>query len=408
MEPKLITSKTEYEQSLAEVERLVALDPVPESTDGERLRLLAMLVETYEKEQFVFEKPDPIEAILFRMEEQGLKQADLIPYIGSKSKVSEILSRKRPLTLSMIRALHSGLGIPAEVLLQEKSTAEQPTLLADLSSAPDWKLFPLKEMFNRGWISGKASDLQVRGSDLLREFFAPLHGQLPQALWRRRVGESENGSEQFALTAWTARVLIRAQSLPWDEPYKPGTVTKEFLNEVVRLSWSDQGPLLVQEFLAKHGIALIIEPHLSKTKLDGGAMLTNDGRPVIGMTLRYDRLDHFWFTLIHELIHVQKHLKSPREAFFDDLESDVSDDPREKEADLNCKEALIPRSRWVRSEAFRQRTIATVTQFAKELKIHPAIVAGRLRYEAKDFSMLNELVGNGKVRKLFPETSELK
>lgn len=85
MEPTLITTKAEYQQAIAEIERLAIHDPDPETVEGKRLSLLALLVETYEKEQFKFEKPDPIEAILFRMEEQGLRQVDLIPFKGTKA-----------------------------------------------------------------------------------------------------------------------------------------------------------------------------------------------------------------------------------------------------------------------------------------------------------------------------------
>jgi HTH-type transcriptional regulator/antitoxin HigA len=87
--------------------------------DEDELELWSLLVENYEEEHFPIDPPDPIEAIRFRMDQEGLTRADLIPYLQSKSKVSEVLSGKRPLSLSMIRALHSGLKIPAEVLVQE-------------------------------------------------------------------------------------------------------------------------------------------------------------------------------------------------------------------------------------------------------------------------------------------------
>ena len=116
---------------LAEVERLVALDPAPNTPEGDRLELLATLVENYEKEHFPIEKPTPIEAILVRMEEQGLKQKDLVPYIGSESRVSEILNGKRGLTLQMIRALSQGLGIPLEVLMNEPGVEKQESRRGD-------------------------------------------------------------------------------------------------------------------------------------------------------------------------------------------------------------------------------------------------------------------------------------
>lgn len=117
MFPRVIKTEAQYREYLEEIERLCVLDPEPNSEDGERLALLALLAEDYEKERANLPLPNPIDAILFRMEEQGLKQKDLVPYIGSKSHVSEILSGKRKLTINMVRALSKGLGIPASALL---------------------------------------------------------------------------------------------------------------------------------------------------------------------------------------------------------------------------------------------------------------------------------------------------
>jgi len=94
-------------------------DPDPRTPAGARLELLAKLIDDYEKERFKFRKPDPVEAILFRMAEQGLRQADIAEIMGGKNRASEVLSRKRPLTLAMVRALHEKLGIPSELLIQE-------------------------------------------------------------------------------------------------------------------------------------------------------------------------------------------------------------------------------------------------------------------------------------------------
>lgn len=117
MDPKIIENEAEYEAAL---EKVAALMPARAGTpEADALRLWSFLVEDYENRTYSIDLPDPIEAIRFRMEQQGLKPSDLEPYIGNKSKVSEVLNRKRPLSLSMIRKLHEGLGIPAEVLLQE-------------------------------------------------------------------------------------------------------------------------------------------------------------------------------------------------------------------------------------------------------------------------------------------------
>lgn len=115
MKPKVIKTGRDYQAALAHVESLM---DKPASAETE-LELWSLLVERYEEEHFPIAVPDPIEAIRFRMDQAGLAPADLQPYMQSKSKVSEVMNRKRPLSLSMIRALHRGLQIPAEVLVQE-------------------------------------------------------------------------------------------------------------------------------------------------------------------------------------------------------------------------------------------------------------------------------------------------
>jgi HTH-type transcriptional regulator/antitoxin HigA len=123
MNPKVLKTARDHRAALAHVETLMnRSDP-----DEAELELWSLLVEKYEEEHFPIEVPDPIEAIRFRMEQEELTPADLQPYLQSKSKVSEVMSRKRPLSLSMIRALHKGLKIPAEVLVQEPAGVYQAT-----------------------------------------------------------------------------------------------------------------------------------------------------------------------------------------------------------------------------------------------------------------------------------------
>lgn len=129
MEIKPIKTEKEYEAALAEIERL--FDSAPGTPAGDRLEVLATLVEAYEDAHYSIPLPDPIEAIHYYMESRGLTRVDLEQYIGSRARVSEILNRKRPLTLSMIQRLHERLGIPAEVLIQPY---ELTTALAKTSS----------------------------------------------------------------------------------------------------------------------------------------------------------------------------------------------------------------------------------------------------------------------------------
>ncbi|MBO4727194.1 MAG: DNA-binding protein [Spirochaetaceae bacterium] len=115
-EIKLIKTEEDYEAALKLAESL--FDSEPDTPEGDKLELIVTLIEIYEKKHFPIENPSPLEAIKFRMEQLNLTPTDLIPIIGSKSKVSEILSGKRTLSLNMIRRLSSELNIPAEVLIQ--------------------------------------------------------------------------------------------------------------------------------------------------------------------------------------------------------------------------------------------------------------------------------------------------
>ena len=120
MEIKPIKNETYYQAVLAEIERL--FDSAPDTPEGDRLEILTTLVESYEEKHHTIPLPDPIEAILYCMESRGLSRRDMEPFIGSRARVSEVLNRRRPLTMEMIRNLHKGLGIPAEVLIQQYGT----------------------------------------------------------------------------------------------------------------------------------------------------------------------------------------------------------------------------------------------------------------------------------------------
>jgi len=162
---------------------------------------------------------------------------------------------------------------------------------------------------------------------------------------------------------------------------------------------------LAQEKLAQHGIALVVAPHLSKTYLDGAALWTREKVPVIGMTVRYDRLDNFWFCLLHELAHLGRHIPDGNgEMFIDDLqlrERDLAvDDVREKQADDWAQDALIQPDLWKTHPARKRPSVANVLSLAHEAKVHPAIVAGRIRYERHSYRLLSQFVGANEVRRL--------
>ena len=180
--------------------------------------------------------------------------------------------------------------------------------------------------------------------------------------------------------------------------YETGTIDLVFLRDLARLSTFDDGPRLAREKLAKHGIALVVAAHLPRTHLDGAALWTVEKVPVVGMTIRYDRLDNFWFCLLHELAHLGRHfLDGNGEVFIDDLQlrerNHDRDDEREREADEWAQEALIPSEIWNQHPAQDNPTVRNVLSLARKADVHPAIVAGRIRHESRNYRLLSQFVG---------------
>lgn len=395
MNLKVIDSKELYRSYLDEVAALVVADPAQNTREGERLKLLALLIEQYEKNRFVFEKPAPVEAIRFRMEEMGLKQTDLVPFIGSPSKVSEILAGKRPLTVKMIRGLSAGLDIPTDVLVGTVLQEDVPEIEVSSSS--------IRTMSKMGWISSETSRA-------LKDFFAPLHAlsdtsnglslQFRRSFRHRGV----HSKDQATVFGWVARVIHLAQEMPVKTSYQSELLSNEFFVHLRRLSAFPEGPRLASEALASVGVRLVATPQAPGSRLDGVAMMLEDA-PVIGLTLRMDRIDSFWFSLMHELVHIQKHVNNGVEFILDNLEHDPASDPIEVEADKLARDLLIPKSVWRNSVALNQKSLDAVMAFARQQQIHPAIIAGRIRFESNDYSILSNLLGVGKVRHLFPEFS---
>ncbi len=393
MKPKVLKTQEDYDQALAYTETL--MDAEPGSPEEKELELFALLIEAYEEEHFPIALPDPIEAIKFRMEQEGLTRKDLIPYLGSASKVSEVLNRKRPLSLNMIRKLHAGLGIPAEVLLQSpgKEKIGEPRF--------DIRQYPFGELFKRGYFqfSGSLAMAKEYGEELLGQLFAPFGEQMPQVCYRR----TDKGVNTNALLAWQARAthLAMQETLP---PYDPEELTTSFFRDLVKLSQFDAGPKLAGEYLNRFGIHLIILAHLPKTYLDGASFMTPGGHPVVGLTLRYDRLDNFWFTLLHELAHIHLHLRDTDSAFFDEIEKQPeTGDPQEREANKFARDMLIPPADWEANKAslLSDASDAALRKFARRMGIHPAIVAGRVRWETGNYTRHSKLLGHKLVRSLF-------
>lgn len=397
MWPKTIKSKAEYDRALNEIE--LVFDAKPGTDDFDRLELLTMLIKDYEGKNYQIAPPTPIEAIRFAMESQGLNTTDLVTYFGSRSAMSQVLGGKRPLTLGMIRALHKGLGIPAETLIRDAGT-----VIPEEIAGVDFKRFPLTWMVKRGWLPAVA-DLKARAEELVRDFAASAGDTVYGHAGCFRQGARQNAKDdRYAVEAWRLGARIEADKFIISSQFQPSCLTPNLLTSVAKLSaQGDESPLHARDQLAALGIKLIHVPHLPRTYLDGGVFYLAEG-PVIALTLRHDRIDYFWFTLMHDLAHLVLGHVHPEEGecLIEDLDM-ISVDERECEADRLAQNSMILPEVWTAHPVSQKTNPSPLEVFdlATKAGVHPAIVAGRVRYEHKNFRILSSLIGQGKVRKLF-------
>lgn len=266
-----------------------------------------------------------------------------------------------------------------------------------------WSQLPYKEMIKRKWF-----DLP-RGAnpiERVKEYFLHAAGsQFATALHRKKM-RSGNVPNEFALLAWQARILERARRKIETDKIGTFELDDRWLPELVRLTKREDGPRRARDLLAEKGIVLIVERHLPGSYLDGAAMLAEGERPVVGLTLRYDRLDNFWFVLMHELGHVFLHLYDGLRFDFFDEDGGNDGDVIEAEADKFALDALIPESLWDQCLSRFALSEEAVKIDAEMINVDPSIIAGRIRKERSNYTILNDLVGQGQVRSQLKEASD--
>jgi len=335
---------------------------------------------------------------------KGFSQRQLADAIGLKEQQIQRYEAEEYASANLRRLadVSNALGLNISEVAEFRATLQRP-FDADKDDLA-WDQFPIKEMFRRNWFKESPGSLEAavaNAEELVREFVTDFIDSPVQAFARQRV-RAGGIVNRYALLAWQCRVIALAEKQCLESRYKQKTITKEWLTKLAQLSRADDWKKKVIEYLRNCGIRLVVESHLPNTYLDGAAILLSDGSPVIGMTLRYDRLDNFWFVLLHELVHIVKHLRKGNiESIFDDLDVDAGD--IEQEADKLAGEVLVPEDKWNTALARYLRSKDSIEDLANELGIHPAIVAGKIRKEANDYIILKDMVGQDEVRKLFPD-----
>ena len=257
-------------------------------------------------------------------------------------------------------------------------------------------------MKRRGWLDEirlQHADVRQSDRDLAAAFIRKASwGRQTLALHKQHV-RAGSVQDEHALLAWKARVLWKARRLDMARHNHP-SLDITTVRRLAELSESTDGPQAAVALLRKRGIALVFEEHLPQTHLDGAAMLLDDAVPVIGMTLRFNRLDSFWFVLLHECAHILLHAdRGLRDGFFDE-EGAPTREAVETEADEYARNALIPSEVWKGSLVRFTASSEQVVQFAKRNRVGVPVVAGRIRRERNDYTLFSDLVGQGEAKKL--------
>ena len=225
-------------------------------------------------------------------------------------------------------------------------------------------------------------------------------GEEPQALFRARLGAPETLAAVWLTKVRTlAEWFTAAEGLPEFSSIDP--------NELQAISHLSVNPLQLKDVgrrLFERGILLVHEPHIAGMKVDGAVFKLATGNPVIGLSLRFPRVDHYWFTLMHELAHVVLHSDQLWTPILDDIETEPTE-LIERQADKLASDSLIPRNLWRSCPAKYSLAEKDVFEFAEKLNIAPQIVAGRLRREARRHDIFSDLVNQVNVREILFGTS---
>ena len=339
---------------------------------------------------------------------RGLSQADLAGRLNMREQQVQRYEaeRYRSISLQALRRIAVVLGVQIEAAVTEGIGAKLSALKVPL--APEFDDQQLKVIVDHarkyGWFNVSPDDEANRRSIL--DYISESAAQFGSPGLLRTGLKSLDLKDDAMLAAWRARVLERAEAAIKQFDRTFDQISLEWVAELVRLSTSEDGASRAIDFCRSKGVAVVVEPQIKGLRLDGAAFLYGE-TPVIGLTIRNDRIDNFWYTLLHEIGHVFLHYSSGLAAgFFDDDLELAEGDELEKEADQFASSMFVPPERWRQSTVRITRSAASVEQFAKQIGIYPAIVFGRLRKERNDYSLFSDRVGSGQVRQKLLATQE--
>jgi HTH-type transcriptional regulator/antitoxin HigA len=334
---------------------------------------------------------------------RGISQKELARRLGLKEQQIQRYEadRYRSINLSNYRRIAHVLGAHIEIKLCDENTKWLGFGGWELASEIDSSVIKkiVKHAKENDWLEEGVTDLggEESYSYLQRYITDHILSYGSPALLRTGMNVTEE-SDDILLVAWKARVTRLAEAIIAKNKITYSGLDISWLRELVKLSALEDGPAQARDFLMSRGVVLVCEPQIPGLKLDGAAYLIGS-TPVIGLTLRRDTLDNFWFTLLHEIAHVILHYRNGlRLGFFDDTDC-VDVDELEKEADRFASNMLIPDEKWKRSPARISKSAAVIEKFAQEMGINSAIAFGRIQKERADYATFSGKIGRGQVRK---------
>ncbi|MDN7681563.1 MULTISPECIES: XRE family transcriptional regulator [Burkholderia cepacia complex] len=381
------------------------LDGIQQALNAERAELTAMLNAYVEAKHGNLDllkaraQNDLGEMLIVGRIAKGWSQKDLARQIGLREQAVQRYEadRYRSISLAGFVRVARALGVRVSADICANATAPWMSLPSlDVSAEQAQKV--LKHARENGWLESTDSDENAL-SQLVRYVAEHVGSHGKPSLLRTGL-VVEHHADDWSLLCWKAQVTRRAKAIIDSQKVKYRPLDMAWLKDLPGLSAIEDGPLLARDLLLAHGIVVVVEPHVPGMKVDGAAFLVDD-IPVIGLTLRRDALDNFWFTLLHEVAHVILHYRTGLAAgFFDNSEAREVDE-MEMEADKFAGSLLIPQELWLRSPARIAKTADTIERFAQRLCISPAVVFGRIRMERQNYAIFSDKIGSGQVRKLF-------
>lgn len=335
---------------------------------------------------------------------QNWKHKDLARKVGRPEQSIQRWESERYRSISLANFMKVARALSVEFSAQfQPSHVAKWLLPPDLKQAEVQKV--LKHARTHNWFEEQDSDQEDRSKRLIRYVSEHVARYGTPSLLRTGINVKDH-SEDWVLLSWKAQVTRRAERIIDSEQLSYRPLDVSWLKQLAKLSWNAEGPLQAQALLKEHGIVLVIERNIPGMEVDGAAFLV-ESVPVIGLTLRRDALDNFWFTLMHEVAHVILHYRTGlASGFFDDVEH-AEVDEFEQEANKFASDLLVPEETWGRSPARIAKTAPPIENLAKQLNIAPAIIYGRIRFERKNYMIFSDKIGRGAVRKLFlPEVTD--